>query len=87
VIALQAVTLVLVALGAPAVVLTRDPVRQAVVVGLYGLVLAVLYLEVQAPDVSLSQIVISTVGLPIMILLAVAKIREHEHERDRDGDG
>jgi uncharacterized MnhB-related membrane protein len=83
--AVQAVTFVLVALGAPAVVLTRDPVRQAVVVGLYGLLLAVLYLEVQAPDVSLSQIVVSTVGLPIMILLAVGKIREHE--RDEDGDG
>jgi uncharacterized MnhB-related membrane protein len=80
--ALQAVTFVLVALGAPAVVLTREPVRQAVVVGLYGLLLAILYLEVQAPDVSLSQIVISTVGLPLMILLAVAKIREHQRDRD-----
>jgi uncharacterized MnhB-related membrane protein len=83
--ALQAVTFVLVALIATAIVLTREPVRQAIIVGLYGLVLAILYLELQAPDVSLSQIVVSTVGLPIMILLAVAKIREHD--RDRDGDG
>jgi uncharacterized MnhB-related membrane protein len=83
--ALQAVTLVLVALIATAIVLTREPVRQAVIVGIYGLVLSILYLELQAPDVSLSQIVITTVGLPIMILLAVAKIREHK--RDEDGDG
>jgi energy-converting hydrogenase B subunit D len=82
--ALQAVTLVLLALLAPAIVLTRDPIRQAVVVGLYGLVLAILYLEFQAPDVALSQIVVSTVGLPIMILLAVAKIREHDNERESD---
>jgi energy-converting hydrogenase B subunit D len=81
--ALQAVTFVFVAVIATAIVLTREPIRQAVVVGLYGLVLAILYLELQAPDVSLSQIVISTVGLPIMILLAVAKIREHD--RDREG--
>jgi uncharacterized MnhB-related membrane protein len=82
--ALQAVTFVLVALGATAIVLTREPIRQAVMVGLYGLLLAVLYLEVQAPDVSLSQIVVSTVGLPIMILLAVAKIREHQRDREPD---
>jgi uncharacterized MnhB-related membrane protein len=82
--ALQAVTFVLVALGATAIVLTREPIRQAVMVGLYGLLLAVLYLEVQAPDVSLSQIVVSTVGLPIMILLAVAKIREHQRDRESD---
>ena len=37
-----------------------------------------------ALTVSLSQIVISAVGLPAMILLAVAKIREHEHERERE---
>jgi uncharacterized MnhB-related membrane protein len=81
---LQAVTFILVALLAPAIVLTREPIRQAILVGFYGLVLAILYLELQAPDVSLSQIVISTVGLPIMILLAVAKIREHERDRERD---
>jgi uncharacterized MnhB-related membrane protein len=83
--ALQAVTLILIALIATAIVLTREPIRQAVIVGFYGLVLAILYLELQAPDVALSQIVITTVGLPIMIVLAVAKIREHR--RDRDGDG
>jgi energy-converting hydrogenase B subunit D len=83
--ALQAVTLVLLALLAPAIVLTREPIRQAIVVGFYGLVLAILYLELQAPDVSLSQIVVTTVGLPIMILLAVAKIREHDRER-QEGD-
>jgi uncharacterized MnhB-related membrane protein len=81
---LQAVTFILVALLAPAIVLTREPIRQAILVGFYGLVLAILYLELQAPDVSLSQIVISTVGLPIMILLAVAKIHEHERDRERD---
>jgi len=36
----------------------------------------------QAPDVALSEIVICTVAIPIMILLALAKIREHEEESD-----
>jgi uncharacterized MnhB-related membrane protein len=73
-----------VALGAPAIVLTRDPLRQAVVVGVYGLALALLYFILAAPDVALSQIVVSAVGLPAMILLALAKIREHEDARSRE---
>jgi uncharacterized MnhB-related membrane protein len=83
---LQIFALAAIALGAPAVVLTRDPLRQAVVVGIYGLALALLFLIWNAPDVSLSQIVISAVGLPAMILLAVAKIREHERERESEED-
>jgi energy-converting hydrogenase B subunit D len=64
-----------------AVVLVRDPLRQALVVGVYGFVLAILFFVFQAPDVALSQIVIATVGLPVMILLALAKLREHEDEQ------
>ena len=75
-----------VALGAPAVVLTREPLRQAIVLGVYGLALAVLFLVLNAPDVSLSQIVVSAVGLPAMLLLAVAKIREHQRARESDQD-
>jgi energy-converting hydrogenase B subunit D len=80
----QAFAVIAMALGAPAVVLTREPLRQTIVLGIYGLLLAVLFLAFQAPDVALSQIVISTVGLPLMILLALAKIHEHERERDSD---
>jgi energy-converting hydrogenase Eha subunit C len=40
---LQAIALTLVALGGWAVVVTRDPVRQAIMLSLYGLVLAVLF--------------------------------------------
>jgi uncharacterized MnhB-related membrane protein len=81
---LQVFVLAAIALGAPAVVLSRDPLRQALVVGVYGLALALMYFVVDAPDVALSQIVVSAVGLPVMILLAVAKIREHQRERDSD---
>jgi len=80
----QGFAVVGIALLAPAVVLARDPLRQAVVLGIYGLLYAVLFLALQAPDVALSQLVISTLGLPLMILLAIAKIREHERERESD---
>jgi energy-converting hydrogenase B subunit D len=72
--------LLLLALGGLGVVLTRDPLRQAIVVGVYGLLLALLFFVLQAPDVALSQIVVSTVAIPVMILLALAKVRGHEDD-------
>jgi uncharacterized MnhB-related membrane protein len=80
--ALQAMALSLVALGGPAVVLTREPMRQAVVTGLYGLALALLFFVFKAPDVALSQIVVGSVGLPVMILLTISKVRGREQRED-----
>jgi energy-converting hydrogenase B subunit D len=76
--ALQAVALVFVALGGTAVVLTRDPLRQAMVAGVFGLLLGLLFFLFQAPDVALSQITVAGVVLPLMILLALARIRDLE---------
>ncbi len=73
-IVLQLVVLVLVAAGGTAVVLTRDPSRQALVAGVYGVVLAALFFVFQAPDVSLSEITVGAVGLPVMLLLALSKL-------------
>ena len=55
--------------------MARDPVRQAIVVSLYGLALGLLFFAFQAPDVALSNIVIGAVALPTMIMLAIAKTR------------
>jgi energy-converting hydrogenase B subunit D len=79
---LQIAALSAVALGATAVVVVKDPLRQALVLGIYGLALTMLFFVLQAPDVALSEIVISTVGLPVMILLALRKVREQERERE-----
>ena len=76
--ALQAVALVLVAAGGTAVVLTREPVKQAMVASVFGLLLAILFFLFQAPDVALSQLGVGSVALPLMILLALAKIRASE---------
>lgn len=80
--AIRAVLLILIAAGGLAVVLTREPLRQALVVGAYGLLIALLFFVFQAPDVALSQIVVSTVALPLMILLALAKVRQHERQEE-----
>jgi energy-converting hydrogenase B subunit D len=71
---LQVVVITLVGLGALAVVSTRDPLRQTLVVGLYGLALAVLFVVFQAPDVALSQLVVSSVASPFILLTALAKM-------------
>lgn len=76
--ALQATILVLVGGGATGVVLTRQPARQAVLLSMYGLVLAVCFLAFQAPDVSLSELTIGAVILPLLILLTLAKVRKRE---------
>jgi uncharacterized MnhB-related membrane protein len=76
---LQVVALLGVAAGGTATVLVRDPVRQALVSGGFGLQLAILFFVFQAPDVALSEIVVATVAVPLMVLLALAKLA-----RDRD---
>ena len=76
--ALQVTLLVLVAAGATAVVLIRVPVRQVLALSGYGLLLAVLFLAFQAPDVTLSELTVGTVVLPVLLLLALAKVRRRE---------
>ena len=78
----QAVTLVGLAIVGMLVVLTRDPLRQALVLGVYGMVMVLVFFALQAPDVSLSAIVVTTLGLPPMVLLALRKIREYEREEE-----
>ena len=58
--------------------MARDPLRQAMVASIYGLMLGILFFLFQAPDVALSQTVVGAVALPMMILLALAKVRGGE---------
>lgn len=74
--------LVLVAVCGTCVVLARDPLRQAIMASLYGLVLGILFFVFQAPDVALSQTVVGAVALPLMILLALARVRLEEERRE-----
>jgi len=76
-----AALLVLVAVAGTTVVLVRDPMRQAIVSGVFGLALGVLFFAVQAPDVALSEIVVGSVALPSMILLSLAKLRRLREEQ------
>jgi energy-converting hydrogenase B subunit D len=75
---LQITLLVLVAVGATAVVLIREQVRQVLALSVYGALMAVLFLAFQAPDVTLSELTVGAVALPIVLLLALAKIKKRE---------
>ena len=75
---LQITILLLVAAGATAVVLIRERVRQVLALSVYGVLLAVLFLAFQAPDVTLSELTVGAVALPIILLLTLAKIRKRE---------
>jgi energy-converting hydrogenase B subunit D len=76
--ALQITVLILVAAGATAVVLIRRVVHQVLALSVYGVLLAVLFLAFQAPDVTLSELCVGAVALPIVLLLALAKTRKRE---------
>lgn len=76
--ALQGIALIIVATAGTGVVLTREPLRQVIASGIFGLLLGILFMLYQAPDVALSMIVVASVALPLMLLLALAKMDENE---------
>jgi energy-converting hydrogenase B subunit D len=71
---LVGVLLLATAVTGTAVALTREPTRQALVLSAYGLVLGVLMVALQAPDVALAQIGIGTAIVPLLVILTVAKV-------------
>ncbi|MGQ4378654.1 Na(+)/H(+) antiporter subunit B [Streptomyces sp. SAS_267] len=73
--ALIVISLLLVSTTATAAVLVRDPARQALVLSVLGLTLAVLFTVLQAPDVALSQLAVGSALTPLLILLSVHKAR------------
>lgn len=74
----QVLALILVAALGTVVAHTQDPVRQALVSGVFGIVLAVVFLLLQAPGVAMAVIVVAGVAVPVMVLVTVTNIRGGE---------
>lgn len=72
------IALTLVLFGGAAVVFTQDPQRQAVTLGVYGMLLTLLFVILSAPDVALSQAVVGAAIVPLMVMLTIRKIRKHQ---------
>jgi energy-converting hydrogenase B subunit D len=75
--ALLVIMFLLVGASGTAVVFTRDPRRQAIILSIYGLVLTIFFLILKAPDVAFSELTIGTTVLPLMVLVAVVKAERY----------
>jgi energy-converting hydrogenase B subunit D len=84
--ALQALALLVVVAAGTAIVFVPDPLRQALVLSVFGLALALLFFVFQAPDVALSEIVVGGVGMPVIILAALRKIAQHAAAREHQDE-
>lgn len=85
--ALIAVSLTLVLAGAAIVVFARRPARQAVALSAYGVLLTVLFLVLQAPDVALSQVAVGSAVVPLIVVLAIRKVESiHANAESRDAE-
>ena len=63
------------------VVLSRDPRRQTMAIAANGMVLTLLFLALQAPDVALSELAVGTAALPLLFLAVLASIRTDRSDR------
>jgi energy-converting hydrogenase B subunit D len=72
----QAVALIVTAVVATVVVVTREPKRQIFCYMLYGFALTLLFVVLQAPDVALSELAVGSVAIPFAILATLVRI-EH----------
>ncbi|MDT7952506.1 MAG: DUF4040 domain-containing protein [Acetobacteraceae bacterium] len=74
---------ILLAVTGTGVALTRRPVRQVIALGANGLVLALLFMALQAPDVAFAQIVVGTAALPMLFMVVLASMRMDRRREDR----
>jgi energy-converting hydrogenase B subunit D len=73
---LQVALYALVIFGAAITVFTPDPRKAIFAFSFYGLTLGILFLVLQAPDVSLSEIVVGSAAVPLVVLVTLSRMRE-----------
>ncbi len=80
--ALLFILFLLIATTGAGVVLTRDPRRQVLAIAANGLVLSLLFLALQAPDVAYSELAVGTAAIPLLFLVVLAAIRTDQNKPD-----
>jgi len=73
---LQTAALLLIAAAATVVVMVRDPKRQIFLYMIYGLIMTIVLVLLQAPDVALSELAVGSVAIPFAVLATLVRI-EH----------
>ena len=79
--ALQLVMFLLVAVGGTCTVLTRNPLRQALIFSLYGIAMTILFVVIEAADVALSELAVGAAATPLMLLVALSSVRNTEKKK------
>jgi uncharacterized MnhB-related membrane protein len=73
--ALLAILFLMTAATGAGIALSRRPRQQVLAIAVNGLVLALLFTAIQAPDVAFSELAVGTVALPLLFLVALVSIR------------
>jgi uncharacterized MnhB-related membrane protein len=81
---LIAILLLLTAISGAGVALSRTPRRQVMAMTANGLVLSLLFMALQAPDVAFAEIAVGTVALPLLFLVLMSSVKM---DRKPDSDG
>ena len=64
-----------------------SPLRQTLLVSVYGFALTILFFVFQAPDVALSELVVGGLALPVIILAALRRLADqHPAAGEEDSD-
>ena len=66
---------VLAAVSGTGVALSRTPRRQVLAMAVNGMVLALLFMALQAPDVAFAEVAVGTAALPLLFLVVLASIK------------
>lgn len=79
---LQICALGVVALCGTAIVVTPSPLRQTLLMAIFGYALTALFFAFQAPDVALSELVVSGIALPLIILSALRRLADQRPDAE-----
>jgi energy-converting hydrogenase B subunit D len=83
---LQICALAVVCVSGTAIALTPSPLRQTLLMAIFGFALTALFFAFQAPDVALSELVVAGVAMPMIILAALRRLADQAPEGDGTGD-
>ena len=72
---LIAALLLLAAASGTGVALSRTPRRQVMAMAVNGLVLSLLFMALQAPDVAFAELAVGTVAVPLLFLAVLASVK------------
>ncbi len=72
---LLGVLFLLTAASGTGVALSRTPRQQVLAMAVNGMVLALLFMALQAPDVAFAEVAVGTAALPLLFLVVLASIK------------